>query len=348
MKPGFTAATLVCAFALPSLAQADDQYLDNRSDAAQLVRSLYNAVNRKEYSRAWDYYGDQKPAKSYDKFVQGYADTSRVDVATGSISSEGAAGSTFYQVPIAIRATDNNGDQKVFAGCYTARLANPQIQEPPFKPMHIEKGALKPVNDDGGALSDALPQNCGDAPPAKADATQDSVVEMFKTAYGASCDTLQSDDPEAAKPEVNVLKYRYGYETDSDPEHEAKLFAFNCSQGAYNFGSVYYLADDMGIRQLQFAEPELDIQYNDPDDQKRVKSINIIGYTASDQLINSEYDPKEKALTSFDKWRGIGDSSDSGKWIFRGGTFTLVHYEVDPTEDEEENPQTVVDFEAAP
>src|SRR4051794_28609679 len=173
MKTGFAAVALVCGFALPSLARADDQYLDNRSDAAQLVRSLYNAVNRKEYSRAWDYYGDQKPAKTYDKFVQGYADTNRVDVATGAISSEGAAGSTFYQVPVAIRATDANGDQKLFAGCYTARLANPQIQEPPFKPMHIEKGGLKPANDDGGPLANALPQNCGDAPPSKADASQD-------------------------------------------------------------------------------------------------------------------------------------------------------------------------------
>jgi hypothetical protein len=76
--------------------------------------------------------------------------------------------------------------------------------------------------------------------------------------------------------------------------------------------------------------------------------MNIIGYTASDQLINAEYDPKDKSLTSFNKGRGIGDVYSSGKWIFRDGTFTLVHYDIDPTADEEENPHTVVDFEAAP
>ena len=96
---------------MPVAAAAEDKYLDDRSDAAALVRSLYNAVNRKEYARAWDYFGDQKPAKTYDKFVKGYADTARVDVATGGISEEGAAGSIFYQVPVAIRATGKDGDE---------------------------------------------------------------------------------------------------------------------------------------------------------------------------------------------------------------------------------------------
>ena len=34
--------------------------------------------------------------------------------------------------------------------------------------------------------------------------------------------------------------------------------------------------------------------------------------------------------------------------MFRGGDFALVHYEVDPTEDEEMNAQPVLDFETAP
>jgi hypothetical protein len=329
------------------LACAEDAYLDNRSDAASLVRSLYNAVNRKEYARAWDYYGDQKPAKTYDKFVQGYADTTRVDVATGAVSEEGAAGSVFYQVPVAIRATDAKGNEAVFAGCYTARLANPQIQEPPFRPMHIEKGALKP-NTDGGPLSSVLPESCGEVPPTKADATRDDVIKAFKQAYGTTCDTLADAKPEADEPEVNTLKFRYSYDTDADPEHEATLFKFECSAGAYNFGQVFYLADEMGFRQLQFAEPELDIRYDDPDEQTKLKSMTIIGYETTDQLVNSFYDDKEMSLTSFSKWRGVGDSSSNGKWIFRNGRFTLVHYEVDPTSDGEINPEPVVNFEEAP
>ena len=76
----------------------------------------------------------------------------------------------------------------------------------------------------------------------------------------------------------------------SDPEHEAKLFKFDCSAGAYNFGQVYYLATEDGITPLQFAQPELDIRYEDPSDQSKLKSINVIGYVAVDQLVNSEFD----------------------------------------------------------
>lgn len=341
-------AVLAGTIAFPQLAAAEDDYLDNRSDVAVLVRSLYNAINRKEYARAWDYFGDQKPAASYAKFTDGYADTTHVEVATGAIGEEGAAGSIFYSVPVAIRATGKDGESKTFAGCYTARLAQPQIQEPPFRPMQVEKGALKPVSADG-SLADALPETCGDAPP-NGDATRDKIVIAFKAAYGDSCQTLMPDaEPGAADPELQVLKFRYKYETDSDPEHEAKLYKFDCGMGAYNSNEIYYLAgDDGAFRQLQFATPDLDIRYDDPDGQTKLKSMTVIGYTAADQLVNSEFDENDRSLTSFSKWRGIGDASSVGRWIFRDGDFTLVHYEVDPTTDGEVNPETVLDFETAP
>jgi hypothetical protein len=345
MNKALAAAALACALAMPAVASAQDQYLDNRSDAASLVRSLYNAVNRKEYARAWDYYGDQKPAKSYDKFVQGYADTQRVDVATGAVSEEGAAGSIYYSVPVAIRATDSKGDQKTFAGCYTARLSQPAIQEPPFKPMHIEKGSLKPA-DGGGSLSNDLPESCGDAPPTKADTMRDQIVEAFKVTYGAICQTLEPDaEPGAADPEVTVLKFKY---PGSEDESESQLFKFECITGAYNTGQVFYLANSYEFRQLHFAEPELDIRYQDGDQQTKLDSMTITGWTTSDQLVNSFYDDKEMSLTSFSKWRGVGDQSSTGKYRFRNGDFALVHYDVDPTGDGEINPEPVVNLDEAP
>ncbi|WP_395447174.1 hypothetical protein ACHMW7_19475 [Aminobacter sp. UC22_36] len=149
---------------------ADLPYLDDRSDAAAVVRSLYNAVSRKEYARAWDYFGETKPAKDFEAFAKGYEATERVDVDTGAVSSEGAAGSIFYNIPVAIRAVDKDGTEKVFAGCYTARQVNGAIQEPPFTPIQLEKGALKPAE---GELADALPKQCGDAPPVETDAVFD-------------------------------------------------------------------------------------------------------------------------------------------------------------------------------
>ena len=122
----------------------ETRYIDDRSSAAAIVNSLYNAVNRKEYARAWDYFGDEKPAKDVEAFAKGYENTTQVNVETGNVASEGAAGSTFYYVPVAIVSFNKDGSEQVFAGCYTARLANPAIQEPPFRPLHIEKGSLKP------------------------------------------------------------------------------------------------------------------------------------------------------------------------------------------------------------
>jgi hypothetical protein len=47
-------------------------------------------------------------------------------------------------------------------------------------------------------------------------------------------------------------------------------------------------------------------------------------------------------------WRGLGDASDSGTWLFRNGDFALVRYEVDASHDGEINPDTVLDYETPP
>ena len=111
-------------------------YVDDRSSADAVIRSLYSAINRHEFARAWGYFGETKPAKDFDSFVKGFDGTDKVEVETGSVSDEGAAGSIFYNVPVAIRATDKTGGEKVFAGCYTLRQVNAQIQAaPPFDPI---------------------------------------------------------------------------------------------------------------------------------------------------------------------------------------------------------------------
>ena len=72
---------LLAATALLSLAAmghaaraADDApeapYVDDRSSAEAVIRSLYSAINRHEFTRAWGYYGDTKPAKDFDSLRQ--------------------------------------------------------------------------------------------------------------------------------------------------------------------------------------------------------------------------------------------------------------------------------------
>lgn len=341
------AAALTPLLAAPLAAQ-ETPYLDDRSSAAGLVRSLYNAVNRKEFARAWDYYGETKPSKDFDAFTKGYEGTERVKVATGFVTEEGAAGSVFYNVPVAIEARAAGGNEQVFAGCYVVRLANPQIQEPPFAPMHIEKGSLKPAS---GSLDESVPASCGDGPaPGPADLALAKARSAFTAAYSNICMTLDPDFArEPVEPEAYEIRYRYKSETDADPERTMRLFRFGCGGGAYNTTEVFYTVDDYGeTKPVSFAQPELDIRYENDDFEGKVESMTIIGYRADDQVVNSEYSTDAHTITSFSKWRGIGDASSIGTWLFRDGSFTLIKYEVDATYDGEVEHETLIDFDTGP
>ncbi|QPC88732.1 DUF1176 domain-containing protein [Mesorhizobium sp. NBSH29] len=347
MQPFALGIAATCLHTLPALA-ADPLYLDDRSNAAALVQSLYNAINRREYARAWSYFGDQKPAKDLQAFAKGYEATGRVDIETGPFSEEGAAGSIFYSVPVAIRATGTDAREHVFAGCYTARLVNPAMQEDTFASMVIEKGTLKPAE---GELAAVLPASCGDGPPPPSrDAVLETVKKRFASAYGGACRTLEPDaEPGAADPVESIVAFRQKSDAASDPERQARLFRFPCDQAAYNSAEVYYLASPEGfVQALQFATPELDIRYESNDDQAKVESVTVMGFTATDKLVNSDYSPETHTIESYNKWRGIGDASTIGRWLFRDGSFTLVKYDVDASYDGEINPEPVLDYDTAP
>ncbi|CAN7558553.1 DUF1176 domain-containing protein [Mesorhizobium amorphae] len=349
MRSALFAATAF--FSLAAISQTafaeDAPYVDDRSDAAAVIRSLYSAINRHEFARAWDYYGDTKPAKDFETFVKGYDGTDKVDVKTGAASSDGAAGSIFYNVPVAIQATDKNGEAKVFAGCYTLRQVNAQVQEPPFRPILIDKGALKPSTAN---FEDAVPASCGDGPPPP---KQDTVLEQAKKAfvatYGDQCDKQTPDGKPTTEPDAYSLHYKDANAGTDEPERETRLFRFFCSMAAYNESAVYYIADDvMGVRQLQFASPELDIRYENNNSEGKVEAVHIIGFQTDDQLVNSDYDDKTRTITSMNKWRGVGDASSTGTYLFRNGNFSLVQYDVDASYDGEINPQTILDYNTAP
>jgi hypothetical protein len=146
---------LLLLAATPALA-AEPAYLDDRSDPAAIVRSLYNAIDRQEYARAWSYF-DTPPAADYAGFAAGYADTASVALTLGPVSTEGAAGSVYGSVPVVIAATSPDGTTKIFAGCYTTRQVQPAIQEPPFRPLEIVEGHLAAAD---GPPEAALPADC--------------------------------------------------------------------------------------------------------------------------------------------------------------------------------------------
>src|SRR6185437_4344314 len=112
------------------------RYLDDRTSGVEALRSYYNAINRKEYARAYAYWepntsSDQLPA--FGDFQTGYADTASVALTVGAPVSDAGAGQLYTSVPATIVAKMTDGSTQTFVGCYTTHLAQPAIQSaPPF------------------------------------------------------------------------------------------------------------------------------------------------------------------------------------------------------------------------
>ncbi|MEO8242310.1 MAG: hypothetical protein ABI832_08345 [bacterium] len=136
------AACLFALLATSATAQTQPDYSDNRSTPADVVTSLYNAINRHEYLRGYSYFRDGA-IPDFQAFETGYQDTDHVDLRMGEVTGDGAAGSYHSQVPVAIRAVDSAGRSTVYTGCYRLTQVQPAIQEvPPFRPIQIDEGHL--------------------------------------------------------------------------------------------------------------------------------------------------------------------------------------------------------------
>lgn len=145
----------------------ENPYYDDRSTAAAAIESLYNAINREEYLRAWSYFehddalSGEAQVANFEEFAAGYEDTETVQLLVGPETTEGAAGTVYYTIPVAIEAVSRDGTSASFAGCYMLRLAQPALQAtPPFRPLAIVEGELEPAE---GNLETILPARC---PPA--------------------------------------------------------------------------------------------------------------------------------------------------------------------------------------
>jgi hypothetical protein len=161
-------AVLAALIAAPAFAQGEvPDYLDDRSSPEAVVQSLYNAINRSEYLRAWSYYGgnayarddDEEAQSDYEAMKTLYEEPAFFEVLTGNVTEEGAAGSTYSYVPVALKVSNEAGESYQLAGCYTVRLAQPTNQDaPPYHPMHIVGGELELADDT--SLESILPSDC--------------------------------------------------------------------------------------------------------------------------------------------------------------------------------------------
>ncbi len=132
-------------------------YLDNRNDGAEVIRSFYNAINRQEYARAYYYWEANVPTSQlapFDQFQQGYSDTKSVQLTIGDVQAGAAAGNLYWSVPATIVSTMNNGSTQTFVGCYQVHLGSPQLQaQPPFQPAGIQKADVQKVDNNADTAS---------------------------------------------------------------------------------------------------------------------------------------------------------------------------------------------------
>lgn len=144
--PSSSLATLLatgCASYKDRLANYGEAYA-NQGGSLNVVLSLYDALNRQDYKRAYGYW-EQAPS-SYDDFVKGYADTESAIVTTGTPTDKGAAaGSVYERVPVVVTGTLKDGSTQRFSGCYTTRrsdIPKDGTATPASNPWMIYSGKL--------------------------------------------------------------------------------------------------------------------------------------------------------------------------------------------------------------
>ena len=150
--------TLFLMAFIVSCANAQPPKYENFNSPVSLLSSYYDAVNQKDYRRAYEYW--QTPTDSYENFVKGYSDTEKVRLIIEPPNRiEGAAGSLYAAVPTVLLATQKDGKQQIFSGCYTVRKSNLQPSEDNW---HIYRAILNPASPEAeipALLAKACSQN---------------------------------------------------------------------------------------------------------------------------------------------------------------------------------------------
>jgi len=133
--------------AAPSL-QAPEPDSQSAEAAAAIIRAYYDAINRHAFDEAYRLWGSGGAAsgKSYETFVKGFAGTESVRADVGPPSRiEGAAGSRYVTVPVAILATGAGGRTVRFAGTYTLRRSVVDGATPEQRTWHIDSARINLV-----------------------------------------------------------------------------------------------------------------------------------------------------------------------------------------------------------
>ena len=193
MKIALLALALLSATPLPGLA-ADDKYIDDRSDAAALVRSLYNAVSRKEYGRAWELF--RRPETGQDASTNSSKATPTPRASTwrpAASARKAPRAAPSIRSPSPSRRPTRMATSAYLPAAIPRVLPIRRSRERPSRRC-IWKRARSNRPRPTARSSDAVPTSCEGGPPlAATDPIRDQILASFKATYGSSCDSLQPE-----------------------------------------------------------------------------------------------------------------------------------------------------------
>lgn len=107
-------------------------FYEDRTDPVTFIESFYNAINRKEYDRAYSYFQTgAADVPTYEGFAQGYSDTSSVILYTGKVVVDAGAGNLYVSLPTVLVATHTDGSVHTYAACYILHRTNAGIDPDP-------------------------------------------------------------------------------------------------------------------------------------------------------------------------------------------------------------------------
>ena len=133
---------------------------DSRGSPVDVLTSLYDAINRNDYARAYAYWEQPPSGLTEAQFAQGYADTASVFVAVRPpLRYDGAAGSTYAPLPSLLIATNRDSSKHAFVGCFVARRVNPQVSGAPDTGWRIYSGTLSATAGNSTSAT-LLPATC--------------------------------------------------------------------------------------------------------------------------------------------------------------------------------------------
>jgi hypothetical protein len=131
--------------------QAPEPNPQSAEAATAVVRAYYDAINRKAYDEAYRLWGrgGEASGKTYEAFAHGFSGTESVKADIGPPSRiEGAAGSRYVTVPVAIQATGAGSRTVRFAGTYTLRLSVVDGATPEQRTWHIDSAQISVVGEE--------------------------------------------------------------------------------------------------------------------------------------------------------------------------------------------------------